>query len=154
MANNRSLVKGLLLLFLMATVRPMRLDGQALQFYNLSPCRAVDTRVGYGGRVPGATLRNFQIKGVCGVPTDAKTVTLNVTAALPTHRGFLLLWPAGGTYPGAISNLNFNDGEVAIANGAIVPLGTGNPDLSLAYGAPYATSDSVDVLIDVTGYFK
>ncbi len=152
MAKKISLVKGLPLL-LVAIVSPMRSSGQALQFYNLAPCRAVDTRAGYGGKVPGATLRNFQIKGVCGVPTDAKTVTLNVTAVSPTHGGFLVLWPAGGTIPG-VSNLNFNDGEPAIANGAVVPLGAGNPDLSLAYGAPYGASDFVHVLLDVTGYFK
>jgi hypothetical protein len=139
--------------FIALLLATRRSEAQALQFYNLAPCRAVDTRGGYGGRVPGATLRNFQIKGFCGVPTDAKTVTLNVTAVSPTHGGFLVLWPAGGTIPG-VSNLNFNDGEPAIANGAVVPLAAGNPDLSLAYGAPLGASDSVDVVLDVTGYFK
>ena len=154
MTRRYSLI-GSLPLLLVTTLAPKTLNGQGLQFYNLTPCRAVDTRnVGFGGRVPGATVRSFQIRGVCGVPTDAQTISLNVAAVAPTHGGFLLLWPAGGTYPGAVSNLNFNDGEVAIANGAIVPLGAGSPDLSLAYGAPLGPGDNVDVVIDVTGYFK
>src|SRR5260370_41343764 len=124
MARN-SLIKSLPLL-LVAIVSPMRSSGQGFQFYAVAPCRAVDTRIGFGGRVPGATLRNFQIKSVCGVPSNAQAVSLNVTAVLPTHGGYLLLWPAGGTYPGAVSNINFDDGEIAIANGAFVPLGTGN----------------------------
>jgi hypothetical protein len=127
--------------------------GQGLQFYNLTPCRAVDTRNGFGGIVPGATLRQFQMRNVCGVPSDAKTVTLNVTAVSPSHGGFLVLWPAGGAIP-SVSNLNFNYGEPAIANGAVAPLGTSAPDLSLAYGAPYGPADTVHVVIDVTGYFK
>lgn len=153
MANKSSLMKSLPLL-LVAIVAPMRSGGQALQFYNLTPCRAVDTRAaGYGGKVPGATVRNFQIKGVCGVPADARTVALNVTAVSPTHGGYLVLWPAGTTIP-PVSCLNFNGGEPAIANGAVVPLGAGNPDLSVAYGAPLGASDLVDVVLDVTGYFK
>jgi hypothetical protein len=135
----------------LGAARPVR--AQTLSFYNLSPCRAVDTRSGFGGSVPGATERRFQIRGVCGVPVDAKTVTLNVTAVAPSHGGFLVLWPAGNGMP-AVSNLNFNDGEPAIANGAVVPLGSGSPDLSLAYGSPLGAADRVHVVVDVTGYFK
>jgi len=98
-------------------------------------------------------VRSFQIKTVCGVPTDAQTISLNITAVAPTNSGFLFLWPAGGAIPG-VSNLNFNAVEPAIANGAIVPLAAGSPDLSLAYGAPNGPSDFVHVVIDVTGYFK
>jgi hypothetical protein len=127
--------------------------GQGLQFYNLTPCRAVDTRNGFGGIVPGATVRQFQVRNVCGVPNDAATVTLNVTAVSPTSGGHLILWPAGQAIP-LVSNLNFNAGEPAIGNGAVLPLGPGSPDLSLAYGSPYGASDRVHVVIDVTGYFK
>lgn len=130
-----------------------RADAQALSFYNLSPCRAVDTRNGSGGILPGATERKLQIRGVCGVPADAKTVTVNVTAVGPTHEGYLVLWPTGGNFP-VVSNLNFNDGEPAIANAAVVPLGSGSPDLSVAYGAKFGGADRTHVVVDVTGYFK
>lgn len=127
-------------------------EAQALQFYNLTPCRAVDTRFGYGGILVSSTVRSFQMKGVCGVPSDAKTVTLNVTAVGPNCGGHFILYPAGTSIP-SVSNLNFNAGEPAIANGAVVPIATSNPDISLIYGvgggACYAHA-----ILDVTGYFK
>ena len=124
-------------------------NAQALQFYNVTPCRAVDTRTGYGGIVLGSTTRTFQMKGVCGVPLDAKTVTLNVTVVGPTQGGFVVLWPAGMPLP-LVSNINFNAGEPAIANGAVVPVAVSNPDLSLIASGGGTTH----VILDVTGYFK
>jgi hypothetical protein len=126
-------------------------NAQALQFYNLTPCRAVDTRYGYGGIVPAATVRKFQMKGVCGVPADTKTVTLNVTAAAPSCSGYIVLYPTGTPFP-VVSNLNVNAGEPAIANGAVVPVAAANPDISLAYGA--GAGCTVHAILDVTGYFK
>jgi len=126
-------------------------SAQALQFYSLTPCRAVDTRSGYGGIVYAATTRNFQMKSVCGVPSDAKTVTVNVTMVGPTQMGYVVVWPAGTSMP-AVSNINANAGEPAIANGAVVPIATSSPDLSLAYGT--AGGGTTHVLLDVTGYFK
>ncbi|HEY3348948.1 MAG TPA: hypothetical protein VGM13_04180 [Thermoanaerobaculia bacterium] len=125
---------------------------QALQFYNLAPCRAVDTRFGYGGILAASTVRSFQMKGVCGVAADAQTVTLNVTAVGPWCGGFMVLYPYGSGIP-AVSNINFNAGEPAIANAAVVPISAGTPDLSLIYGVGGGTCYS-HVVIDVTGYFK
>jgi hypothetical protein len=127
-------------------------EAQALQFYNLTPCRAVDTRAGFGGIVVASTIRSFQMKGVCGVPLDARTVTLNVTAVAPGCGGFFLVYPAGSSIPG-VSNLNFNAGEPAIANGAVVPIAATNPDISLIYGVGGGTC-YVHAILDVTGYFK
>jgi hypothetical protein len=127
-------------------------DAQALQFYNVTPCRAVDTRYGYGGIVTSSTIRSFQMKGVCGVPSDAKTVTLNVTAVGPGCGGFFMLYPAGSSMP-AVSNLNFNAGEPAIANGAVVPIAATNPDISLIYGVGGGTCYA-HAILDVTGFFK
>jgi hypothetical protein len=124
-----------------------------LQFYAVTPCRAADTRAGFGGILPASTLRNFTIKGVCGVPTTAKAVAVNVTVVTPSADGFFFVWPAGGAVPG-VSTINFNAGEPAIANGAIVPLAVavGN-DLSSAYGTA-SGSGTAHVLLDVTGYFQ
>ncbi len=124
-----------------------------LQFFAVTPCRAADTRAGFGGKLPASTVRNFTIKTVCGVPTTAKAVALNVTVVAPNADGFFFIWPANGSIPG-VSTINFNAGEPAIANGAIVPLFTGGvPDLSSAYGT--ATGAGLaDVVLDVTGYFQ
>src|SRR5471030_2207257 len=107
-------VRGVLVtgIVLTALAPSTTVEGQALQFYNLTPCRAVDTRSGNGGIVVASTLRLFQMKGVCGVPSDAKTVTLNVTIVGPTQGGFVLLYPAGTPIP-LVSNINFNAGEPA-----------------------------------------
>lgn len=123
--------------------------GQSQQFYSLTPCRVVDTRP--GAAIPAATERQFQIKALCGVPGDAKTVTLNVTAVTPSQDGFVTLWPAGGVYTG-ISIINVIAGQAPVANGAVMKLGTGTLDLSAAYGTQ--GGGTIHLVIDVTGYFK
>lgn len=124
-----------------------------LQFFAVTPCRAADTRAGFGGILPASTLRNFTIKTVCGVPNTAKAVALNVTVVTPSADGFFFVWPANGAVPG-VSTINFNAGEPAIANGAIVPLYTaGVPDLSSAFGTA-SGSGTCHVILDVTGYFQ
>ena len=124
-----------------------------LQYYAVTPCRAVDTRTGFGGIVPASTERQFIMKGVCNVPASAKAVSLNVTVVLPSQDGFFALWPTGGTYP-SVSTINFLANEPALANGAIVPIkNPGTPDLSTGYGTASGTGQS-HLVLDVTGYFQ
>lgn len=129
-------------------------EAQAQQaFFSVTPCRAVDTRLpGYGGPIYAATQRNFTIKGVCGVPTDAKSVALNVTVVNPTVGGFEVVWPNGQAFP-VVSNLNFLAGTFSLANGVIVGLLQGStPDLATAYGS--SGGGALDLVLDVTGYYK
>jgi hypothetical protein len=123
-----------------------------LQFFAVTPCRAVDTRSGFGGIMSASVQRNFTIKGVCGVPASAKAVSLNVTVVSPTQDGFVSLWPTGGAFP-VVSTVNFNAGEPALANGAIVPLAVATPDLATIYGTG-SGSGSINTILDVTGYFQ
>ncbi|MCM3877291.1 MAG: hypothetical protein NEA02_12860 [Thermoanaerobaculia bacterium] len=132
---------------------------QGLQFYAVTPCRAVDTRSGSGGIIPAATERKVIIKNVCGIPPDAKAVSLNATVVFPNTDGFFSMWPSGGVFP-VVSTINFLAGEPALANGAVVPLSLnpvacplGNCDLSIAYGTASGTG-SLHAVLDVTGYFK
>ncbi len=122
------------------------------QFYAIPPCRIVDTRnpnSTNGGPIMGSNVqRDFQVRGVCGVPTTAKAVSLNVTVAGPTQSSFLTLWPSGGTRP-VVSTINFNSTDPALANGAIVGVSLTTNDLSV-----YNNFGSVHVLLDVTGYFQ
>jgi hypothetical protein len=140
----------------LAALAPSAEAGGPFQYYAITPCRAVDTRSGYGGIVGSgvANERQFQIKTVCGVPADALAVSMNVTAVAPSGDGYYEFWPVGGTPQ--TSTLNFNAGEPALANGAIFPLGPGSPDLVMFYGSYVTPSDSATghVILDVTGYFK
>ena len=53
------------------------------------------------------------MQGVCGVPSGAKAVSVNVTAVGPAGLGFLTLFPQGTTQP-VVSNLNYSAGEPAL----------------------------------------
>lgn len=123
-----------------------------LQFFAVTPCRAVDTRSGGGGIMSASVQRNFTLKGVCGVPGTAKAVSLNVTIVGPTADGFVSLWPTGGAFP-VVSTINFNAGEPALANGAIVPLAVATPDLATIYGTA-SGAGAINTILDVTGYFQ
>lgn len=137
------------------------------QFVPLSPCRIVDTRFGFGGALAGQlptdpdSPRLFTVKGAkkfddpnvdCGVPLTAKAVAVNVTIAGPTEAGFLSVWPAGIARP-PVSTINFTIADYALANGAVVPLGAGTPDLAIRFGS-WPTRGSVHFILDVNGYFQ
>jgi hypothetical protein len=138
----------LALLFLCAV--PALADGP-FRFYALTPCRAVDTRTGFGGALTHNTTRDFQIQGVCGVPSGAKAVAVNVTVVTPGSKGHLRLFPSGTSLP-LIATINFAGGETALANGAIVPLSTNASDLSV-YTFLVNTGSNTHLVLDVTGYF-
>lgn len=142
--------------------------GGPYSYYSVTPCRVVDTRctpgvvdancpgVAAGNGVPAlvgnGAARSFTMRGNCGVPTAAAAVSLNATIVPQTAtvgNFFLTLWPAGGSMP-TVSTLNFTQADIALANGAIVPLGaSGSPDLS----AFVATYDTSHLILDITGYF-
>ena len=130
------------------------------QFHSITPCRLADTRdpVGPSGgpQLAGGTTRNFPVQGLCGVPDGAKAVTVNLTAVQPSNSGFLTLFPSDLGAPPLVSSVNFALGEVAIGNGAIVPLAANrmlNP-LDLAVFALVTGSGNVHFVLDVTGYFQ
>ena len=129
------------------------------QYHSLTPCRVIDTRDGSGAstETPGARTNpgphGFRIQGFCGVPNGADAVTINVTVVGPTRGGDLRLFPSDAGQP-EVSVMNYNAGEPALANGAILPLaqvGAGVNDINMMIGM--IGSGSLHVLIDVTGYF-
>jgi hypothetical protein len=130
----------------------LRADG-AFQYYPLTPCRLADTRSGNGGVLAPSEDRAFAVQGRCGVPAGARAVAVNITAVSPKGAGFLTLYPAGITRPN-VSSVNFVNGDSAVANGAIVPLGAAgtfpNADLRVFAG----TGGTVQLVLDVSGYFQ
>jgi hypothetical protein len=133
------------------------------QFNSLTPCRIFDTRdtnqssptyVG-GIKLVNPGPHKFNIKNKCGVPPGAQAVTLNVTVVSPNVAGDLRMFPSDVAQP-VVSTLNYNAGEPALANGAIVPLAAAaTQDLSIVLGmAAAAGAGNIHVLVDVTGYFQ
>jgi hypothetical protein len=125
------------------------------RLYTVTPCRLVDTRSPpgpTGGPPLGAnTTRSFPVTGACGVPADARSVALNVTAVNPTDVGDLRLYPAGQTAPLA-STINFAPGRTR-ANNAIVPVGA-NGQVSVQCDMPVGSTGQTNMILDVFGYFK
>ncbi len=129
-------------------------------YYSLTPCRIFDTRVASGDTAGAPILsdqvvRTFIVQGKCGVPVGAKAVSVNLTAVGPTGAGFITLYPTGITRP-VVSSLNFNTGEPAVGNGALVPIAdqsTHAQDLSV-FARVTAGAGTVHAVLDVTGYFQ
>ena len=127
----------------------------AAGFFTVTPCRVANTRnpVGpSGGPALGAnTTRTFPVTGICGIPSTATAVALNVTVVDETDLGDLRLYPAGSPAPSS-SAINFAVDKVR-ANNAIIPLGSGGKISVRCDMAPSSTGQT-HFLSDVTGYFQ
>ncbi len=125
----------------------------AARFYTLTPCRLVDTRNANGAlggpALVAAARRYFTLTSVCGIPTTAKAVSVNLTVTGSTAPGHLTLFPGNGIAP-ATSNINFSTGQTR-ANNALVLLATdGSGSVAVLNGA----AGTVHFILDVTGYFQ
>ncbi len=134
---------------------PCQADGP-FSYYPLTPCRLADTRKP-NGPSGGPILqtgqdRAFPVQGLCGVPSGAKAVWVNVTAVQPTGEGDLILYASGTTRP-LVSSLHFHADEYALGNGSIVALGTSSMDLAV-YAFVAAPPGQVHMVLDVSGYFQ
>ena len=131
-------------------------------FVPVTPFRILDTRSGRcginrcGSLGAGRTLA-LQITGYTdartggSVPTDATAVVLNVLAVNGSTSSLLTVYPSGTGRPLA-SNLNFS-AHVNIANLVTVALGqTGIADSQREINI-YNALGTVDVVVDVEGYF-
>jgi hypothetical protein len=110
-----------------------------------APQRLVDTRSS-GGAIAAGTSRCFTVAPQApGIPSNAAAVVLNVTAVGYGANGWLTVYPNGQSVP-ATSTVNFDVNENAIANGALVKVGTGGQV------CVNAGNTSSNVIIDASGY--
>ena len=125
-----------------------------LEFYPVTPCRLVDTRVssfqaGFGppSLVGGAT-RTFNIPSntVCGIPSNAAAYSFNVTVVTKGYLGYLSIWPAGQPIPNVSTLNSYSTNSTAVANAAIVPAGAGG-------AINVYVTDATDLVLDIDGYF-
>jgi hypothetical protein len=127
--------------------------GAGLRFTSLNPVRLLDTRSIFaelnqattGGRLAPGQVVELAVAGSRGVPSNAKAVSVNVTAAEPATAGFVTAYPCGAV-PG-VSNLNTDPWTPAIANGAMVKL---DADGSLCL----YTDHAVHVIVDINGMWS
>ncbi|KAA0252292.1 MAG: hypothetical protein EDX89_19085 [Acidobacteria bacterium] len=123
----------------------------ATRFHTLAPCRLFDSRWPAGPlgapAATGAAPRTVAHLGACGLPASARALSVNVTAVNPTADGFLTVHPAD-LPPPATSTVNFRTGKVR-ANNAIVGLSPAG-----AFVVRAGLSGSVDVIVDVNGWFE
>lgn len=113
----------------------------------LKSARLLDTRPG-SPLAAGKSL-TLTVAGKGGVPTTGvSAVVVNLTATGATSGGFMTAYPTGGTRSN-VSSINFLTG-VSRANIATVPLGTGT---SAGKISVYNSAGSVDVVVDVVGYY-
>lgn len=123
-------------------------SASSLQYFPLTPCRAVDTRrddAVSGTFLSAGSNRSFAIESSsCAVPTNAQAYSLNLTAIPQASLGYLSLWPTGSSQPLA-STLNAPTGATT-ANAAIVEAGSGG-------NVSVFVTDNTDLVIDINGYF-
>jgi hypothetical protein len=60
-----------------------------LEFYPVPPCRAADTRNASGPFLSGGAAGQFQVSGLCSVPTTARAYSLNITALPDGPLGYI-----------------------------------------------------------------
>lgn len=111
-------------------------------FTALEPCRLFDTRDGGGASTPARWTGEIDVSGECGIPDDATSVSVTVTAVRPSQDGWVTLFPSGTSRPTA-SHLNYQAGEIR-ANGAVVKIGS-NGKLNVW------TRSRLHLTVDVTG---
>ena len=113
----------------------------------VQPQRLLDTRSGTCGfALAAGETRTLKVASGSPVPSsNVGAVSLNVTATSPSVESFLTIWPTGSNQP-ASSNLNFV-AKQTIPNGVLVGVGAGG-QINIRN-----ESGTVDVLVDVTGYF-
>lgn len=135
--------------------KPCAVPSGDLDFFTLVPCRLVDTRLApgpHGGPAlaSGAT-RTFDLNQSCAVPATAKALSLNIAVAGSTGNGYVTVGPGGCPVP-AVSTINFSAGQTR-ANNAIATLAADGSGNLIAF-AVVAGGGSVDLILDVNGYFE
>jgi hypothetical protein len=92
--------------------------------------------------------RTFQVTGQCGIPSTAEAVVLNVTGTGATSSGDLRLYATGYAMPTS-SAINYMAGKTRANNGSYALSSTGGLTIHCDQ-----TSGSMNVILDVSGYFE
>jgi hypothetical protein len=125
-------------------------------FYPLTPCRVLDTRNAtgpLGGPVLAArATRSFTVlttPSTCAIPSNAKTLSVNLTITGPTATGELRVFPGNLPLP-ATSAISFNAGQTR-ANNAHVLLAT---DGTGSFKVQNNSTGTVHLIVDINGFYR
>jgi hypothetical protein len=119
----------------------------------VAPARLLETRSGLStldgqfndiGIRPAGSVTHVQVTGRAGVPDDASSVAINVTATGPEGGGYVTVFPCGAASPTA-SNLNYTS-NLTVANSVIAKIGDNGQVCIFTLAATH-------LLADVNGYF-
>jgi hypothetical protein len=128
--------------------------GSGLTYSPVPPTRFLDSRTDplihtFHANVP----QSFPIAGVTiagvAIPSDASAITANLTVTHQTKAGSVTLTPTNNPNPGT-STINFPVGDNR-ANGLTIALDPGTGKVSAVYKA---ASGTIDLILDVTGYYS
>jgi hypothetical protein len=123
---------------------------QATGLYNpVNPVRVFGSLTSGVTIGPGASAPVAVTGGTTGVPADASSVVVNITAADSSEASFLTAFPApnsGVPEPPKVANVNFEAGQI-IGNRVMVSVGP-NGDVEI-----YNHAGSVLVDVDLYGYY-
>jgi hypothetical protein len=126
------------------------------KFYVLAPCRVLDTRNAPGPlggpsiQAAGAADRSFPVlTSSCGIPANARSISVNVTVTNVTAPGDLSFYRGDGQGTGT-SAASLIAGKTR-ANNAFVQLAL---DGSGTIAVQNTSAGTVDLVVDVNGYFR
>ena len=128
-------------------------DATGATYKTLTPVRILDTRpafnIGLTGAFEANVNREFQVRGVFGIPAEAIAVTGNLAVTGQTSGGYVSLSTDPPPPLPATSNLNFPLGDTR-ANGLTIKLSpTGT--IWAVYKAP--PGKTAHLIFDVSGYY-
>lgn len=128
-----------------------------LSFSPLTPCRIVDTRIATADGLhapilaPSPAVRTFPIPaGLCGIPSDARALSVNYTIVSAPAAGDLKAWAATDAGPPVATVLSFGAGKIRGNNG-ILRLSS---DGARAFDILLAATRSAHFVLDVNGFFR
>ena len=121
-------------------------------FHAITPVRVLDSRKSLGAGVfHSRAMQSFAVAGHFGIPSGAVAITGNVAVVGQTSGGHVTIAPSlTSGVDASTSTINFPVGDTR-ANGLTVSLGAGGR-LDAMYWAG-KTSNTAQIILDVTGYF-
>ncbi len=125
-----------------------------IRFFTLTPCRVLDTRnpsgpLG-GPAIGGSTQRTFTLPPTCGIPSTAKSVSVNVTVVNPAAQGDLVAYPATLVTAPNTSTISFRAGRTRANNAQLLLSTDGTGRITVKNNA----TGALDLVLDVNGYFN